>query len=195
MSSTVTKSTEYLNTLQLLMERALQCRPNDPLSFALRYFEDESEFGSAETDRCRICHVFQLLPYLLTSHAEFKDSINSLFCHVLGQSPRKNSELIVSARELHNLLQEYRLHERWDIEESIEQVVNDITASKAIDFFVFTSAFRVYTLLYVMINWMKSFVKSIIRQQSNEVSSTIDIKTSLQFMKRFNSTYYARYVF
>ena len=124
MTSSSNKLTEFHGAVVRMQEKALLCRPNDALSFALTYLEDERSFTS-NVEVCAIAHALQSLPYLLKNSREFAKAMSLIYHFILksSQSLRPNNELIITEEELAEMLSKYRIHEKWEEVKFIDEVL------------------------------------------------------------------------
>lgn len=117
------KPSDFHAVLLRLQERALLCRPNDAISFSLKYLEDEKAYSSSP-EYCKIAHSLQYLPYLLKNSREFSSNLCITFIFILKSSKllRPNNELMISIDELTDALNKYKAHEKWESVSFIDDV-------------------------------------------------------------------------
>lgn len=158
------------NSFERLQELVLICRPFDPISFAVRFFQDELDANVT------LAHSYHCLPYLPHHNFIFRSNACTVFVHELSLGGKDTLDGSAIVRTVQKMKSDDLF--RLNVEDSLRELFESFTA---VDFDVFVAAIRLSICCNTIILWTEMIGKAFTNGVSPELGQ---IDTFIKRQKR-----------
>mmetsp|Transcript_30547 Transcript_30547/g.31084 ORF Transcript_30547/g.31084 Transcript_30547/m.31084 type:complete len:298 (+) Transcript_30547:60-953(+) len=170
---------EFVESVKKFYSILLDCRPNDTIDFAARFFEEETLPNS------EILHAIHSLQYLLNATKQFRDAASIIYSFETSQNNMNGATVLRILRQMKTKDSKYYL----DI---IDQLTKEfLPVNETVGFEQFIAIIQLPILCSGLVSWMRTMIVSCstkgsfesLLEEEDEVSDTVNVFILLDEMR------------